>query len=123
MKIRIQILTLLFSSLLSLQSFAMMGENTTRHEAEIQPASHLQSDATASHDLIFSVHQKGERVLHLPGNSSLVSAESLTEEDSCRIHTSEKYYRWKAAISHERSKRTEISLTIKKRIFPFHSYL
>ncbi|MEX0723687.1 MAG: hypothetical protein WD053_07410 [Gracilimonas sp.] len=123
MKLRIYILTLLFSSLLSLYSFAMTGGNATSLEAEIQPAGEHHSTEAATHDLLFSIHHQSERVVYLLSNNSLLSVESLSEEDSYRSHTFEKKQSRKASRYLEHCKSLEISFTIKKRIFPFHTYL
>lgn len=122
MNIRTYISTLLFILLLSSPSVAMIAVGTVNPDAEIQPIEEHHSDKT-THELLFSIHHQSERALHNLNTNSLQSFENVTEQETYGRDTSEKFYSWKASVYLAHLKITEISLTVKKRIFPFHSFL
>ncbi|MBD3616280.1 MAG: hypothetical protein HUJ22_06855 [Gracilimonas sp.] len=113
---------LLFSLLLSSSSVAMVTVNTVYPDAEIQPIEEHHSDKT-THDLLFAIHHQSEQALHNSNTNSLQSSENVTEQETYGRYTSEKYHSWKASVYLASLRITEISLTVKKRIFPFHFYL
>lgn len=123
MKIRCYILfTLLLSASISLQAYAMPGEVLAYAKAEIQPVNEKPSDST-SHNLLFSVHHQSERSIYSSGSGSLLTAENLTEEDTYGTRSAEQFRSWLSSVYLEKLGITEVSLTVKKLIFPFHSHL
>lgn len=123
MKIRCYILfTLLLSVSISLQAYATPGKVLAYSKAEIQPSKEKPSDSI-SHNLLFSVHHQSERSIYSSGSGSLLSAENLNDEDSYGTQATEQFFSWLSSDYLEKLGITEVSLTVKKLIFPFHSHL
>lgn len=100
----------------------MDGKVLANTKAEIQPVEKKTSDS-ASHNLLFSVHHHSERSIYSSNSGSLVSAENLTEEDTYGTRGTEQFLSWLSSTYLEKLGITEVSLTVKKLIFPFHSHL
>ena len=123
MKIRCSIFfTLLLTFSISLQAYAVPESVSVNAEAEIQSADEKSSE-TSAQNFLFAVHHQSERALSSSTSNTLLTAEDLTEEDAYGKHITEKFSRWLSSDYLDRLEKREVSLTIKKRIFPFHSHL
>lgn len=123
MKIRLSIfLTLLLTLSISLQAFAMADKASVYTKAEIQSADENSSDPSAQ-NFLYAAQNQGERAISSLTSNSLLTAENLTEEDTYGKQVTEKFSSWLYSAYVEKLEKREISLTIKKLIFPFHSHL
>lgn len=123
MKIRSHLLLIISLVVsVSLQAYAMPGVIIPHEKAEIEPVDIDHSDST-THDLLFSIHHESERALHSTSSVSLQTAENLTEEEVFGTQAKEQFYTWLSSYYLQKLAVTDISLTVRKLIFPFHSHL
>jgi hypothetical protein len=123
MKLKIHIFFTLFLSVsISLQVNAMSAKASIYTKAEIQSVDENSSDPSTQ-NFLYAVHHQSERAISSSTSNSLLTAENLTEEDTYGKNVTEKFRRWLSSAYLEKLGKREVSLTIKKLIFPFHSYL
>ncbi|MCH2451129.1 MAG: hypothetical protein MK198_13405 [Gracilimonas sp.] len=100
----------------------MSGKASIYTKAEIQSVDENSSDPSTQ-NFLYAVHHQSERAISSSTSNSLLTAENLTEEDTYGKNVTEKFRSWLSSAYLEKLGKREVSLTIKKLIFPFHSYL